>query len=217
MEYVLVIDTSSMTGLCALAQKQGADWKILTEQYVDAESSHSEILFMSIQNVLDENKIKFSDLKMVVYCAGPGSFTGLRISYSAVKAFTLAQGIKAVGVSTLRALMYNLKDAKEKYKAVIIAGGARDAFALIEDKEHNVVLTEASYDINTVLDFLNGMSGAPVACIATRSSFNSEVLQDIKGINMIEGRVTVLGMLSLLEDHAIDGINYLKASYAEKK
>lgn len=195
-EYVLVIDTSSMTGLCALAQKDGSSWRVLTEQYVDAESSHSEILFMSIQEVLDKNKIKFSDLSKVVYCAGPGSFTGLRISYSAVKAFVLAQGIKAVGVSTLRALMYNLKDAKEKYRVVTIKGSGADIFAFIEDKDHKVVLAEGSYDKTHVQELISGL-GNDVA-------------------NVEQGKVTAMGMLSLLEDHAIDGINYLKASYAEK-
>jgi tRNA threonylcarbamoyladenosine biosynthesis protein TsaB len=196
IEYVLVIDTSSMTGLCALAQKDGSSWKVLTEQYVDAESSHSEILFMSIQEVLDKNKIKFSDLSKVVYCAGPGSFTGLRISYSAVKAFVLAQGIRAVGVSTLRALMYNLKDAPEKHRAVTIKGSGADIFAFIEDKDHKVVLAEGSYDKTHVQELINGF-GNDVAHIE-------------------QGKVTAMGMLSLLEDHTIDGINYLKASYAEK-
>jgi len=195
-EYVLIIDTSSMTGLCALAQKKGSGWEMLSEQYVDAESSHSEILFMSIQEVLNNNKIKFSDLGTVVYCAGPGSFTGLRISYSAVKAFTLATGIKAVGVSTLRALMYNLKDAKQKYRAVTIKGSGTDIFAFIEDEEHKVILAEGSYDKTHVQEVINGF-GKDVA-------------------HAEQGKVTALGMLSLLEDHAIDGINYLKASYAEK-
>ena len=197
-EYALVIDTSSMTGLCALAQRSSAaaGWNVLTEQYVDAELSHSEILFMSIQEVLDKNKIKFSDLNMVVYCAGPGSFTGLRISYSAVKAFSLAKGIKAIGVSSLRALMYNLKDAKEKYRVVTIKGSGNDTFAFIEDAEHKVILAEGSYDKAHVQEVITGL-GKEVACIE-------------------RGKVTALGMLSLLEDHAIDGINYLKASYAEK-
>ena len=197
-EYVLVIDTSSMTGLCALVQRAGSGWKVLTEQYVDAESSHSEILFMSIQEVLKNNKIKFSDLSTVVYCAGPGSFTGLRISYSAVKAFTLAKGIKAVGVSTLRALMYNLKDAKEKYRAVTIKGSGADIFAFIEDKDKKVILAEGSYDKDHVNKIISEL-GKDVLCNE-------------------QGRVTAMGMLSLLEDHAIiDGINYLKASYAENK
>jgi len=195
-EYALVIDTSSMTGLCALAQKTANGWDVLTEQYVDAESSHSEILFMSIQEVLNRNKIKFSGLSTVVYCAGPGSFTGLRISYSSVKAFVLAQGVKAVGVSTLRALMYNLKDAKEKYRAVTIKGSGADIFAFIEDKDHKVVLAEGSYDKTHVQEVISGLGN------------------DV--IHVEQGKVTAMGMLSLLEDHAIDGINYLKASYAEK-
>ena len=66
---------------------------------------------MGIQDALSSMNITFADLSSVIYCAGPGSFTGLRISYSAVQGFMLAQGIKSVGVSTLRAMIYNLKDS----------------------------------------------------------------------------------------------------------
>lgn len=197
-EKVLLIDTSSMLGLCAVAQKKSSSgWDILFEQYVNAGSSHSEHLFMGIQNALSTTNIKFSDIDLVVYCAGPGSFTGLRISYSAVKGFMLAQGIKSVGVSTLRALMYNLKDAKQKYRVVTIKGSGADIFAFIEDKEHKVILAEGSYDRTRVQEVLSGL-GKDVACSD-------------------DGKVTAMGMLSLLEDNAIDGINYLKASYAEKR
>ncbi len=197
-EKVLLIDTSSMLGLCAVAEKQGVSgWKILFEQYMNAESSHSELLFMGIQAALSATGIKFNDLKKVVYCAGPGSFTGLRISYSAVKGFMLAQGVNSIGVSTLRALMYNLNDAKERYRAVTIKGSGTEVFAFIEDKDHKVILAEGSYNQEYVQEVINGLG--------------------VDVVHSDKGNVTAMGMLSLLEDNAIDGINYLKASYAEKR
>jgi len=219
-ERLLLIDTSSMIGLCAIAQKKSSGgFEILSEQYINAESSHSEHLFMSIQDALSKKRLGFSDLDAVVYCAGPGSFTGLRISYSAVKAFVLAQGIKAFGVSTLKAMLYNLKDAPAKYRAALIKGSSRDVFALIEDDKGKVILNEGSYDIDHVLKVFTTMTGDTIACVGSGARSYAEELKTIKGLNIPVDhdldKATPLGMLSLLEDSAIDGINYLKASYAE--
>ena len=213
IERALIIDTSSMIGLCAVAQREGkGTWKVLTEKYINAESSHSELLFMNIQNELAENGLKITDINTIVYCAGPGSFTGLRISYSAVKAFALAQNINTVGVSTLRAMMYNLKDSPLKNRAVLIKGSASDVFAFIQDDTGKIILEEGSYDISKVIEIISDMDENDVVCIGSGARFYLSLPED-KDID----RVRSLGMLSLLEDYPIDGINYLKASYAEKR
>ena len=214
-ERVLLIDTSSMLGLCAVAQKKSSgDWDILFEQYINAESSHSEHLFMGIQDALLGTGIKFTDLKSVVYCAGPGSFTGLRISYSAVKGFTLAQGIKGVGVSTLRAMIYNLNDDTSKYRAALIKGSGTEVFAFVVTKNGDTLLKEGSYDIDHVLEVFDKVGADKITCIGSGARFYADKL---KTADSELDKVTPLGMLSLLEDNAIDGINYLKASYAEKR
>lgn len=221
-ERVLLIDTSSMLGLCAVAQKKSSGgWGILFEQYINAESSHSEHLFMGIQNALSKTDLKFTDLKSVIYCAGPGSFTGLRISYSAVKGFTLAQDTKSVGVSTLRAMIYNLKDTPSKYRAALIKGSGTEVFAFVTTKDGNDLLEEGSYDIAQVLKVFGKVGSDKITCIGSGARSYADELKAIKAVNIPTDtemdKVTPLGMLSLLEDNAIDGINYLKASYAEKR
>jgi tRNA threonylcarbamoyladenosine biosynthesis protein TsaB len=220
-ERVLLIDTSSMLGLCAVAQKKSSGgWDILFEQYINAESSHSEHLFMGIQDALSSVNIKFADLSSVIYCAGPGSFTGLRISYSAVKGFMLAQGIKSAGVSTLRAMIYNLKDSASKYRAALIKGSGTEVFAFAVAKNGEILLEEGSYDIAHVLGTFKSVDDK-ITCIGSGARYYTNDLETIGTVtipaNIEQDRVTPLGMLSLLEDSAIDGINYLKASYAEKR
>ncbi|MCX6112884.1 MAG: tRNA (adenosine(37)-N6)-threonylcarbamoyltransferase complex dimerization subunit type 1 TsaB, partial [Proteobacteria bacterium] len=142
-KYFLVIDTSSTLGLCSVAD----NFNVISEKYINAKSSHSEHLFINIQKVLSESKINFSEIDTVVYTAGPGSFTGLRIAYSAVKGFTVATGVKSHGVSTLKALMYNIREYSG-YRVVLIKGSANDVYALIEDDQGDIILNEGCCDIS---------------------------------------------------------------------
>ena len=60
-----------------------------------------------------------------------------------------------------------------------------------------------------------------ITCIGSGARYYTNDLETIDTVtipaNIEQDRVAPLGMLSLLEDSAIDGINYLKASYAEKR
>ncbi|MEI6092624.1 MAG: tRNA (adenosine(37)-N6)-threonylcarbamoyltransferase complex dimerization subunit type 1 TsaB [bacterium] len=220
-KYLLILDTSSVTGLCAIAEKDSR--KIISSKYINAKSSHSEHLFLSIEETLSENKLDFSNIDTVVYTAGPGSFTGLRIAYSAVKGFTMATGVKSHGVSTLKALIHNIK-IFDGYKAVLVKGSANDVYVLIEDENCNVLIKEDCYEMDKILSMIKKICslGKRITCIGSGALFYKDLLinesEDIsipteEAINLVSPE----GMLSLLEQKSIDDINYLKASYAEIK
>jgi tRNA threonylcarbamoyladenosine biosynthesis protein TsaB len=57
-----------------------------------------------LQDMMKEAGIAFADLGLIVTTIGPGSFTGLRISLSAAKSFSLALGIPLQGISTLQVM-----------------------------------------------------------------------------------------------------------------
>lgn len=223
-KYFLIIDTSSVTGLCAIAEKDSL--KIISSKYINAKSSHSEHLFISIQETLSGNNLDFSNIDTVIYTAGPGSFTGLRIAYSAVKGFTMATGIKSHGVSTLKALMHNIKNYNG-YKTVLIKGSASDVYAYMVDVHGVVVLKEDCYDISHVLEINKKVYsvGNKITCIGSGAvSYKDLLTYEADASNNIyvptEESLHLIspeGMLSLLEQKSIDDINYLKASYAERK
>ena len=50
----------------------------------------SEVLIPEIQKMLQNTGITFQELNLLVVCTGPGSFTGVRSSLSAARAFGLA-------------------------------------------------------------------------------------------------------------------------------
>lgn len=70
---------------------------------LDIGMHQSEQMLPSIQRVLDYVDLKAENLEFCTLCQGPGSFTGLRLSYSALKAFTLAFGTPIYAVPTLEA------------------------------------------------------------------------------------------------------------------
>ena len=247
-KYFLVIDTSSTLGLCAIAEKDNVEGKnggfsVISEKYINAESSHSEHLFINIQKVLSEAKIDFSQIDTVVYTAGPGSFTGLRIAYSAVKGFTTATAVKSHGVSTLKSLMYNIRNY-QGYKVVMIKENAKnlskDVYAFIEDDHGNVILNEGCYDVGVILEMnkRHCALGNKITVVGSGAlAFKDLLIHEesvakkvfipesnldghsagISGHDKDPHVVHPLGMLSLLEQKSIDDINYLKPSYAELK
>ncbi|MDE5898218.1 MAG: tRNA (adenosine(37)-N6)-threonylcarbamoyltransferase complex dimerization subunit type 1 TsaB [Treponemataceae bacterium] len=69
----------------------------------DIGMKQSETLLPAIDYVLEKASIAPQELDYTALCSGPGSFTGLRLSFSALKAMQLAHGTPVYGVPTLEA------------------------------------------------------------------------------------------------------------------
>lgn len=67
----------------------------------------SEILMPLIDATLGEAGLALADIDVFGACVGPGSFTGLRIGLTTVKAFCYASGKPCFAVNNLRLLSYN--------------------------------------------------------------------------------------------------------------
>jgi tRNA threonylcarbamoyladenosine biosynthesis protein TsaB len=101
---ILAIDTSG--SVCTVAVLH--DDKILAEAYVDNKKTHSRSLAPMIDEWLSRGDLRLSEIDLLACAIGPGSFTGLRIGVSTIKAFCHALNKKCVGVNTLDALAQNL-------------------------------------------------------------------------------------------------------------
>ena len=101
---ILSISTSST--ICAVAILE--DFSIIKEITLDNGLTHSETLMPMINEILKESKLNLTDIDLITCDIGPGSFTGIRIGIATAKAFCDSLGIKAIGVSSLEALCYNI-------------------------------------------------------------------------------------------------------------
>ena len=103
---ILAIDTSSKR--CSVAILE--DDKVLTNLYNDDEKTHSVKLMPMVDDAFANTELSLDDINLLSCCIGPGSFTGVRIGISTVKAFADVKNILVVGISSLESLAYNVKD-----------------------------------------------------------------------------------------------------------
>ena len=101
---ILSIDTSS--NLCTVAVLE--DSNLIKEKILDDTKNHSEKIMPVIAQILEEAKLKLSDIDLIVCDKGPGSFTGIRIGVATVMSFVDSLKIPAIGITSLEALAYNV-------------------------------------------------------------------------------------------------------------
>lgn len=101
---ILAIDTTAAAASCAVCE----DGVVLGESYVSRKLTHSQTILPMVEDLLKNCQLSMSEMDGFAVAAGPGSFTGIRIGVSAVKALAFAEKKPAAGISTLQALAYNL-------------------------------------------------------------------------------------------------------------
>ncbi len=81
----------------------------------------SEKLLPAIDFIMKEIGLQACDLDYTVLTSGPGTFTGLRLGLSTLKALTLAHGTPVYGVPSLESYAWPYKRAIESVLSVIEA------------------------------------------------------------------------------------------------
>ena len=103
---ILAIDTSSK--VCSVAITE--DNQKIIELHSDDEKTHSVKLMPMIDEAFKSTNLTLDNMDLLACSVGPGSFTGVRIGISTIKAFADAKGIPVVQVSSLEGLAYNMID-----------------------------------------------------------------------------------------------------------
>lgn len=102
---LLGIDTSGKTASVAVCDEEN----VLAQTSVLTRLTHSQVIMPLCNDVLHHAGVTLSQVEAIVVSKGPGSYTGLRIGISAVKAMSFAMSKQCLGVSTLESLAYNMK------------------------------------------------------------------------------------------------------------
>lgn len=102
---ILSIDTASQ--VCGVSILE--DSKLICKLDQDTGRTHSENLMPMIQQAFKQSNLALKDIDLLVCDKGPGSFTGLRIGVATVKAFHDSLAIPCIGISSLEALAYSVK------------------------------------------------------------------------------------------------------------
>lgn len=97
---ILAIDTSTRTGSVALLR----DNVVLAEISGYEETPYSSRLFSDLEHLKADAKFELSQIDVFAVASGPGSFTGLRIGLTAVKAWAEVHGKPIAAISGLEAI-----------------------------------------------------------------------------------------------------------------
>lgn len=223
---VLAVDTTASSGSVALLE----DRRLVGEIAGESGTTHSARLLGAVDHLLRAEGLAIADIGAFAVAAGPGSFTGIRIGLSTVKALAFASGKPIVPVSSLRAAALKLAlagaplvcpvfDAKkgEVYTALFETAGGR----LIE------IVPQGAYDpgdffsrlpSGRIISFIGGGSAVYREMIVMRirenAVFPSRTL-------FIAHEVGLLGLEGLGEGKGVpaDGVEplYFRRSQAEEK
>jgi len=98
---IICIETATTN--CSVAIAHNGKTLAVKEDY-NGSYSHAEKLHVFIQEILEENNLKLSNLDAVAISKGPGSYTGLRIGVSAAKGLCFSLDIPLISVPTLTSL-----------------------------------------------------------------------------------------------------------------
>lgn len=96
----LAIDTSERRGSVAV-RKEG--WRAAVRQHESSED-YSSWLLPTVEACLGEAVVRMEGVDLLAVCTGPGSFTGVRVGLTTVKAWAEVYGKKVAGVSRLEAI-----------------------------------------------------------------------------------------------------------------
>lgn len=94
---LLALETATNVCSVAYCDEDGS----VHEHRTNKKGSHSEQLFLYIEELQEEHGFAIKDLDAVLVSEGPGSYTGLRISASAVKGLLFGTEVPLVGINTL--------------------------------------------------------------------------------------------------------------------
>lgn len=197
--------------------------KFISQTY-DIGMRQSEILVPTIDEILSKAGITAADLNYSALTIGPGSFTGLRLGISALKAIELAYNVPVYGISSLTIYSYAYKDLGLPILACIDAN--KDKFYACLSDQNSLILEEGDYEVEEIISKLNGLSRVLVAGPDAQklADIIKENKNDIEVLTTKASAMTTEALVAITEDKVskgeaalkdFDGPVYLRASEAE--
>lgn len=117
---VLCVDTS--TEACSVAVLcQTATGQVISDKFMLVPREHTTKILPTVEQVLQSAGLNLSDMDIIAYGRGPGSFTGVRIGISIAQGLAFGSEKNMVGVSTLQAMAqqaFKMHAAKDVYAAI---------------------------------------------------------------------------------------------------
>lgn len=224
MTVTLALDTSSR----ALSVAALRDDELLAELFIDAGRRHEETLVPAVEQVLFCSGLVMGDIDLFACCAGPGSFTGLRVGLATARGFAQATSKPLVTVSSLEALASNAMQGEGLNVCPMLDARRGEVYAACygtgPDWILQEILAEQVLDPDALLRQIEG----PTLFLGDGSRVYREAIHDRLGDHARfanpeadRPRASVIGRIGLKKQHSSDTLHnlaaaprYLRPSYA---
>lgn len=153
---ILAIDTA--TEICSVAVLE--DNNVIKEKTLEAVNTHSVALMPLLQDILNECNLTINDIDLFACDKGPGSFTGIRIGLSTVKAFCDVTNKPCVGITSLEGFAYKLKNSltSNYYICSLLNANHNNAYCGIFSFNNGKLSQIHDYfsdSVNNIIDVIN--------------------------------------------------------------
>ena len=171
---ILAIDTSSK--ICSVSILENEN--VIIENHNDDEKTHSQKLMPIIDETFKQANLTLDDIDLLACCQGPGSFTGIRIGISTVKAFADVKNIPIIGVTSLESLCYNIKQ-NGVIASIIDAKHDNVYFGLYKFENNNLLTVEQplSCTISFAIEVLKKYANEEISLVGDGTIVHNELLK----------------------------------------
>jgi tRNA threonylcarbamoyladenosine biosynthesis protein TsaB len=216
---VLACDTSTAAMHLALCRFEEGTLTWFETLSLLSGNRHSELLMDKILALCADAGIRVKEIDLLVTGAGPGSFTGLRISMATLKGISLAASIPLVSVPSLDVWYHSVEQVEQPVLTVIDAKKQRFYTALHQRGERllgpaDLTVEELEGVIAAHPDLL--LTGADASTLLSRLGRTMPLLQcEGASLALTLARMGVNQYLSQGADAPDSGPFYIRKSDAE--
>ncbi len=195
----------------------------------DIGMKQSETILPAIDYVLSKLELSAKDLDYTTVTAGPGSFTGLRLAYSALKAIEMAYKIPIYEISTMDAYSHDYRNLP--FTVICAIDAKKDRFYVAAYNQDKKIIDDGDFSVEQAPEKLNAENATQtiVICGPDSNLFESKIKEALpkrkfislpfnedvsKALFSSAEKKIELGKSSLKE---FEGPIYLRASEAEIK
>jgi tRNA threonylcarbamoyladenosine biosynthesis protein TsaB len=164
------------TAVCAWEDGEVVDETVVGPGPPGTRPVHASALLPAIERAA-EAAGGWARVERITAGTGPGSFTGLRIGIATARALAAALGKPAVGVCSLDALALGMGEATGGERELLAAHDARrgQLFAALYAPDGSPLREPFLADPGELVDFVSGLSGAPLAAGSGALRFRREL------------------------------------------
>lgn len=206
----LLLDTTAAVSTYALATESQV---VAIRHHYNAQEQ-AKVINVNIEHLLEAQNWQLQELDAVMICSGPGSYTGMRISYSVAKGLCYALDIPMIAVDKLSVLAFGAA------ALTLVALKARAGEYFIGLGQHNQWVLQPQH--NTEAQMHAVMEQYPVARVMTDDTTVFEATDVVPEVLQSEEPIDAQKMLYLgvekymqqaFEDIAYSEPMYLKSVY----